>query len=476
MGRKAKIAATLGPSCSEPKTLARMVAAGLDVARLNLSHGEPAGQRRLALRLRQAATAGHRVVALMADLQGPRLRVGRLEGGALELKAGRSVELHAGVEETGPGAIPVTYAALTTSVDRGGRVLIDDGKIELVVLARRRGTVRCEVVRGGIVHDRKGINLPGSRLDVPALTAKDRRDLATAVELGADWLAVSFVQSAKDVELARRLTERAGRRLPVMAKIERREALARLDEIVEAADGLLVARGDLGVEMAPEEVPPLQKQIIALANAAGKPVVTATQMLESMRESPRPTRAEASDVANAVLDGSDCLLLTAETAMGRYPVESVKMMHRIIECAEAIRRPLRTDNPGQSLSVPQSICLAGCRTAYEVGARSLAVFTQSGFSARQVARFRPETPILAFAADATVARALALQWGVEPRTLVAQTSIEQMVEALDRVLIAERRARRGEIVVVLAGSPLGVAGTTNWMHVHAVGSRVHARA
>ena len=289
MTRRAKIGATLGPASSEPQTMERLLEAGLDIARLNFSHGTAEEHRRMVQRWRAAAKRTGRRPALMADLQGPRFRVGLLEGGRMDLVRGRRIELVAGKKRAAAGAIPVSPAALARDVKKGHSVLLDDGKLELPVLDVRGARVRCEVLRGGVLTDHKGINLPESDLSVPALTAKDRRDLQLAVELGADWLAVSFVRRAADLQLVKRLLEKAGSRMPVMAKIERQEAIERLDEILDAADGILVARGDLGVELAPERVPILQKQIIEAANRAGRPVMTATQMLDSMRHTARPT-------------------------------------------------------------------------------------------------------------------------------------------------------------------------------------------
>ncbi len=471
MRRQAKIAATLGPASDDTVTLDAMLGAGAEVFRINFSHGTHEGHRRRVRRLRRAARRRGMHAALMADLQGPRFRVGLLEGGALALEEGERVDLVAGKQRSAAGTVPVSYAALARDVKRGQAILLDDGKLELRVQRVRGNIVRTEVVRGGVLTDRKGINLPGTDLSAPAVTAKDRKDLALAVELEADWLAVSFVRRAADVRLARRAMKRLGADLPVLAKIERPEALDRLDSILDASDGLLVARGDLGVELPPERVPPIQKEIIALGNREGKPVMTATQMLESMRHERRPTRAEASDVANAVLDGSGSLLLTAETAVGSYPVDAVRMMARIIEQAESVAEGVPWELPPHPQpSVSTTTCLAACTAACEIEARYLVVFTQSGFSARQVARFRPTMPILAFTPDPAVCRQLALYWGVHPRRLSATRSVESMMNSMDRALVKERLVRKGEIVVVVSGSPLGVPGTTNLVKVHRVGS------
>lgn len=476
MGRRAKIAATLGPACDDRKILGRMIESGMEIARLNFSHGTPDDHRKRVSRLRSVSRKLGTDLALVADLQGPRFRVGSLLGGELELIDGESVDLLAGRKRAPAGSIPVSYAALSSDVHPGDRVLIDDGKIDLRVVSVKGDRVRCEIVRGGIVSNNKGINLPGCALSVPTLTRKDRHDLRTAVEIGADWLAISFVRSADDLRSARRQLARVGSDLPLLAKIERPEAVDRLDSILDVADGILVARGDLGVELPPERVPILQKEIIERANAAGKPVMTATQMLESMRHSPRPTRAEASDVANAVLDGSSSLLLTAETAAGEYPVEAVAMMDSIIRQAEGTGRMQVAGRPTGDLSVALTVARAGCRAAFDVHASYIVVFTQSGFSARQTARFRPSTPILAFTPSRKICRQLRLHWGLEPRRLPALRSIEALMAALDVALLEQGWVEKGEVVVVLSGSPIGVSGTTNLMKVHRVGSALGQRA
>ncbi len=470
MKRKAKIGATLGPACDSAATLGAMLRAGLDVARLNFSHGTIEEHRARVERLRAAARKAGRAPAVLADLQGPRLRIGALPDGGVELRPGEAVTLVAGRKQSAAGTLPVDSVLLSRVVQKGHRVLIDDGTKALRVLSTRGERVRCEVERGGTVTPRKGINLPDSELPVAALTTKDRRDLQSAVDLDADWLAVSFVRRARDVVSARRLLKRAGSAMPVMSKIERPEAVDHLDEILAESDGILVARGDLGVEVSPEQVPLLQKTIVEAANAAGKPVVTATQMLESMRESSRPTRAEASDVANAVLDGSSALLLTAETAAGRYPVESVAMMARIIEQVEASGRRARRIRPTGKLAVPEATAFAACRAAHDTGARRVVAFTESGFTALQLARFRPRTPILAFSPDEHTRRRLSVVWGVEPREVPRLGTVDELMDALDKALLEARLARKGELVVVVCGAPVGVSGSTNLMKIHQVGT------
>jgi pyruvate kinase len=448
-----------------------MVRQGMDVARLNFSHGDAVGHYKIVRKLRAAARQSGKSVALLADLQGPRFRIGEVEGGELEIVTGSKVTLYAGNKRCPKGSLPVTYAALARDVRAGDRVLIEDGRMALRVRRVRERLVDCEVEVGGVVKDHKGMNLPDSDLSVPALTKKDERDLLTAVELGADWLAVSFVRRAADVKRARQLLKKAGYEIPVLAKIERAEAIERLDEILEEADGLMVARGDLGVELPSAQVPILQKEIIEKANARGKPVITATQMLDSMRYSPRPTRAEASDVANAVLDGSGCLLLTAETAAGEYPTEAISTMDEIILTAEASGRTAKAPVPVLEMSVTNTTCHAGCYAAADVRAKAIVVVTRGGATAFQTARFRPDTPIIAFAPTLATQRRIALSWGVTAFKLGRKRSFHATLQQIDKFLLEHRLVPKREIVVVLMGDPLGVATErTNSMRLHRVGS------
>jgi len=468
MERRVKIAITLGPATDRPGVLEALIEAGADVARINYSHGDSATNARRARRLRTAARKAGRPVALLADLQGPRFRLGVIPGGPRTLDDGAKVVLFAGADAAGIGAIPVALPALARTVKRDHRILIDDGRVELVVRSVRGPRVHATVRRGGTVSDRKGINLPDGAPNVAALTAKDRRDLAHAVEIGADWLAVSFVRRGADIRTARRKLHALGADLPILAKIECAEAVESLDGLLQEADGILVARGDLGVELPTERVPIVQKNIIEAANRAGVPVMTATQMLDSMRHAPRPTRAEASDVANAVLDGSGCLLLTAETAAGDYPVESVRTMNAIVCEAEACGRTI-VPEPGRPLSVAEATCLAAGNVASEIGARWIVAYTGSGFTARQIARFRPDTSILAYTPNPEVQRRVALIWGVTSRGLGRRRDVDALIRVLDRELLKDHLAKRGDLIVVLTGSPIGVQGSTNLMKVHAVG-------
>ena len=469
-GERTKVVATLGPASAEPGTLGHLVDAGLDVARLNFSHGDPAEHlARLDLVRRVAAERG-RTVAVLADLQGPKIRVGVVDPGGVALASGGQCVLVAGCEHAPAPEIPVVYQQLAADVRPGNRVLLDDGAIELSVLAVDGQRVRCEVRRGGVVRSRKGVNLPGVQVSAASLTGKDRADLELAVDAGVDYLAMSFVRSAADVTTVKHAIAARGREVPVIAKLERPEAVERLDQILAVTDAVMVARGDLGVELAVEKVPPLQKEIIAQANAHGVPVITATQMLESMVTSARPTRAEASDVANAIFDGTDAVMLSQETAVGAYPVEAVETMCRIIREAEATPHLAHPPPPaGGALDVAATVCRAAVQAAADLDAVAVVPFTESGASARLVSRFRPRAPIVGLTPFEDTRRRMALYWGVEvPPTVDRAVDLAAMIAQGDQRLLDGGHARRGDLVVVVAGSP-GVRAATNRMIVHRVG-------
>jgi len=461
---KAKIVATLGPACDSAEVIRRLIDAGADAFRLNFSHGDADAHRALAGAAR--AAAADEPVALIADLQGPRLRIGPFAG-PVTAQEGTEVLLASGPSDR-PDVLPTTYAALADDVKPGDRVLIDNGLIELRVLDAAAGRVRCEVVTGGAIGSNKGINLPGVAVRAPALTDKDRRDLSTAVELGADYVALSFVGGPGDVRDLRKELRARGAETPVIAKIERGEAVEQAEAILAEADSVMVARGDLGVELPQEKVPAIQKRLIALANAAGKPVITATEMLQSMIASPRPTRAEASDVANAILDGTDAVMLSGETAVGRHPVAAVEMMERITREAETIRREFpprpRAEHPGDFATAAAA---AACAAARGLHAVALVAFTMSGRTARLVARHRPATRLVALTAEPGTLRRLALVWGVRPFLLPPAEDADAMIAAADRLLKERGLARSGDTVVIVGGSgPL--TGATNFTKMHTV--------
>jgi len=469
-GERTKIVATLGPASEDPVLLGAMLDAGMDVARLNFSHGAQADHlARLELVRRLAAERG-RNVAVLADLQGPKIRVGTVGPDGVALATGGDCELLAGAEKAPAGVVPVVYERLAADVAPGDRILLDDGAIELRVRAVRGEHVFCQVRCGGVVRSGKGVNLPGVRVSAPSLTAKDHADLAVAVAAGVDYVALSFVRRAADVLEARQAITALGGDIPVIAKLERPEAVEQLDEILAVTDAVMVARGDLGVELAAEQVPPLQKEIIARANAVGVPVITATQMLESMVTNLRPTRAEASDVANAIFDGTDAVMLSAESAVGAWPLEAVATMCRIAAAAEASPNLNHPPPPtGGVLDVAATVCKAAVQVAADLHARAIVAFTESGATARFVSRFRPRAPIVGLTPYEPVRRRMALYWGVEVPATVAPTSeMTAMVAQADQRLYADGTCAPGDVVVIVAGTP-GWRGATNRLIVHRVG-------
>jgi pyruvate kinase len=479
--RRAKIVATVGPASSDLASLEKLVEHGLDVARLNFSHGRHEDHAQVLDRLRATSRHLGKAVGVLQDLQGPKIRTGPLKAGraGVTLEAGAELVVTtegelAGVEKL----VSTTYAHLAEDVRPGDRLLIDDGLIELRVLATDGVRARTQVVEGGTLGEHKGINLPGVALRAEAMTDKDRADLAFGISHGVDFVALSFVRSAEDVALCRSEMERAGRVVPVIAKIEKPEALDRLDAIIDAADGIMVARGDLGVEILPERVPLLQKEICRKGNAAGKPVIIATQMLNSMIEHPRPTRAEASDVANAIWDGADAVMLSGETASGRFPLASVQMMDRIVREAEAAVRPheIRIGVGGiggaaaRAAPTSEVMSAAACDAAAVSGAVAICCFTLRGETARQLARYRPGVPVVAFSPDQTIRRRLSLLWGVLPKVMEPVKNADLMAELVAERLVEDGIAKAGDRVILVHGSPLGVPGHTNSIRLHEIAS------
>ena len=455
------------PPPTSSEVLEQLIVNGMDVARLNFSHGEHADHARTLERLRAICRHLVRPVAVLQDLQGPKIRTGAARG-----RAGRG---HAGGPATSSPSPPrrrskgtadlvsTTYPHLAEDVKPGDRILVDDGLLEFTVLATDGVRVKVRVVEGGVLKEHKGINLPGVALRTEAMSEKDKADLAFGLAAGVDLVALSFVRTPEDVLLCRSLMERAGRVVPVIAKIEKPEALDRIDEILAVADGLMVARGDLGVEILPERVPGLQKMLCRKANAVGKPVIVATQMLESMIEHPRPTRAEASDVANAIWDGADAVMLSGETASGRHPLLAVQMMDRIVREAEAeaLSAPRQLPRPGAGRPRPPSTRsppLAACRAAEATGAVAVVCFTTTGTTPRLLARFRPRVPIIAYSPDQAARRRCAHYWGVLPRIMEPVKNTDAMVEMVSERLQSDGMAKPGDRVVLVYGSPVGVAG------------------
>jgi len=470
--RRTKIIATVGPSSADEAVLTRMMRAGMDVARLNFSHGSQSAHAKAIRRIRHAAAHVGRPVGLLLDLQGPKLRVGEFQGGAVYLRQGAETLVTNRRVKGTPDLIPAVYSGLMRDVKVGDRVLLDDGKIELRVIRKERRRLRCKVLVGGKLADHKGLNFPGVRLSADSLTAKDRGDLAFGLRMGIDFVALSFVRSPDDIMRLRRLLRNAKRPPIVIAKIERREAIENLEGILGVADGVMVARGDLGVEYPPERVPILQKRIIQRANAREVLVITATQMLESMISSPRPTRAEASDVANAIFDGTDAVMLSAETAVGRYPDRTVRTMGRIASEAEEVSIPMlrrRTTDHTSVLSSPtHALAHTAYQAAHELRAKVLAVFTHTGYSARLASKARPSSPIIALTPLESTCRRLTLSWGVTPVQVPHWRTADRMVELGIRQLLEKKLIRRGEWVVAMAGTTTR-AGGTNLLRILQVG-------
>jgi pyruvate kinase len=469
VNRRAKIVCTLGPAVDSPQRLRELVAAGMDVARLNFSHGTHTEHEQRYHQVRAAAAGGERPVGILADLQGPKIRLGRFINGSEQWANGETVVITSDDVEGTHDRVSCTYRRLPTEVRAGDRLLIDDGKVAVEVIDVTGPDISCRVVEGGPVSNHKGVSLPNVAVSVPALSDKDADDLRFALRLGVDMIALSFVRSPDDIKLVHEIMDEVGRRVPVIAKIEKPEAVDRLEAIVNAFDALMVARGDLGVEMPLEQVPLVQKRAVALCREQAKPVIVATQMLDSMMENSRPTRAEASDVANAVLDGADALMLSGETSVGAWPVLAVQTMARII----------RTTQSGD-LAVPRlghdpktrggAITAAASNIARAVNARALVAFTQTGDTVRRLARLHCELPLLAFTPEESVRNQLTLSWGVETFLVDSVAHTDDMFRQVDHALLGLGRALPGDLVVVVAGSPPNTPGSTNTLRIHELGT------
>ncbi len=470
--RRAKIVCTIGPATSKPEMVDRLVRAGMDVARLNFSHGTPSEHSQRVAAIRRASGINEKPIAILGDLQGPKIRTGKLAGGGkINLSVGQKFVITTESTLGNTEGVSTTFQELPHAVKKGDRILLSDGEIALRVESVQGRKVITRVEDGGELGEHQGINLPGVKLNIPSLTPKDRKDLVFALSLGVNYLALSFVRSARDVKAAKAAVARAGKTTPVIAKLEKPEAIENLDEILSVADGVMVARGDLGVEMNPEQVPVVQKQIISRARNTLVPVITATQMLDSMTQNPRPTRAEASDVANAIFDGSDALMLSGETAVGRYPIESVEMMDRIIRVAEAsITEPPRPARFTE-LHINETIAEAICHAAEELHMKAIAVFTESGSSARLVSKYRPRAPIIAFSPNQETRRRISLYWGVRPRSISHLKNIDALVAAAEKRLLEEKAVQKGDVIGIISGTPLGTTGSTNMMRLHRVGEK-----
>ena len=471
--RRAKIVCTLGPAVESPERVKELIAAGMNMARLNLSHGSYEEHQGRLDRVRAAAKEAGKAVAVLVDLQGPKIRLARFENGPHELSRGDiftiTTDEVAGTKER----VGTTYKGLPGDCKAGDRILIDDGRVTVEVLEVKGNDVITKCTQPGFVSNNKGINLPGVAVSVPAMSEKDEDDLRWGLRAGADFIALSFVRNAADVKVVHAIMEEVGIRVPVIAKIEKPQAVANLEEIIAAFDGIMVARGDLGVELPIEDVPMVQKRCIELSRDAAKPVIVATQMLDSMMSNSSPTRAEATDCANAVLDGADALMLSGETAVGEFAIRAVQTMARIIERTEELGldriRPL-TKNPRTKGG---AITKAAAEVGEILGAKFLVTFTQSGDSARRISRLRSSIPIIAITPDVGTYNRLALTWGIESLIISMVKHTDEMVLQADKILIDGKRAEIGEPVVIVAGSPPGIPGSTNAMRVHIVGDAVN---
>ena len=469
--RRAKIICTIGPASNNEAAMRDLLRLGMDIARLNFSHGTHEDHARHIHRLRRAAAREGRTVCILQDLQGPKIRTGKLENHEpVLLKTGSTVTITPQDFPGNASRISTTFPDLARELAAGARILLSDGLIELRVRSTRGKDVLCEILNGGMLGEHKGINLPGVALSIPALTEKDRKDLEFGLERGIDAVALSFVRTAADVTAVKRIVASHGSDVPVIAKLEKPQAIDHLEEILEAADGVMVARGDLGVEMAPEKVPVIQKHMIRRAAAWRKPVITATQMLESMIENPRPTRAEASDVANAIFDGTDAVMLSAETASGQYPRESVSIMSRIIveaECNITDLGQMRRRREHRGLSIAETICESIAHAAEDLPMGAIAIFTETGNTARMISKYRPKAPIYAFTHIDPVVRRMNLYWGIHPIRCRQAHSAQEMVTLAEKDLVRRGLLKPKDVFGVVAGTRQA-SGSTNLMRLHIV--------
>lgn len=469
--RKAKIVCTIGPVSASDKMIEKLMLAGMDVARLNFSHGDHQFHGQLIERIRRIAAKLDRHVAILQDLQGIKIRVGELRDGKAHLVKGGELTIRTGKGTGDDKGIYIDFPWLIEDAKIGDVILLDDGLIALEVLKKSKGSLTASVVEGGVLKERKGVNLPNMKVSAPFFTDKDRQDLEFGITMNVDYVALSFVRSVNDVLAVKRWLEKKGASMPLIAKIEKGEAIRDIDRILDEVDGLMVARGDLGVEMPLEEVPMFQKMLIEKANRKGRLVITATQMLESMTQHMRPTRAETTDVANAVIDGTDALMLSAETSAGKYPFESVKVMDRIIaftENSQAGATQQRENVPIGNVirEFSGAVAHAASKAAEEVGARWIVVFTRSGFTARLISKFRPKTPVIAFSPEHEVVRQMALYWGVTPFPVEHFVNTDDLIRGVDSTLVKLGYAKKGDRVIIVASHPPSVSGKTNLMKMH----------
>ncbi|MHA6805116.1 pyruvate kinase [Salinifilum ghardaiensis] len=472
MSRRAKIVCTMGPATATKEKVAELVSSGMNVARMNFSHGSHEDHQHVYDLVRAEAEGSGRAVGILGDLQGPKIRLGTFADGPVEWRTGEVVRITVDDVQGTHDRVSTTYEGLAEDAKPGDRLLVDDGRVGLTCTAVEGNDVVCEVTEGGEVSDHKGLSLPGMDISVPALSAKDVEDLEFAVRLGVDFIALSFVRSPADVDQVHQVMDRIGRRVPVIAKLEKPEAVDNLEAVVLAFDGVMVARGDLGVELPLEHVPLVQKKAIRIARENAKPVIVATQMLDSMMHASMPTRAETSDVANAVLDGTDAVMLSGETSVGEYPVETVQTMARIVEAVEA-----GSTTPPPLSHVPRTkrgvLSYAARDIGERLNAKALVAFSQSGDTVRRLARLHTHLPLLAFTPEESVRSQLALTWGTETFRVPKVDTTDQMVRQVDQAMLSLGRSQRGDMVVIVAGSPPGTVGSTNLIRVHRLGEEDH---
>ncbi|MBI4609437.1 MAG: pyruvate kinase [Candidatus Rokubacteria bacterium] len=470
--RRTKIVCTIGPASASPETLDALVSAGMDVARLNFSHGSHAEHAEVIRRLREREGRWKKPVAILQDLQGPKVRLGTFAGGSAVVASGQPFTLTPEPCLGTAARATISHPELVGVLKAGDPIWLGDGMVQLRVDAVEGEEIRCRVVAGGTLSDHKGVSFPRLAVPVSCLTDKDRQDLTFGIQHGVDYVAVSFVRSAADIQEVRKFLHQHGADVPVVAKLERGEAVANLPEILALVDAVMVARGDLGMDVPLEEVPIIQKEVIRRARLAKVPVIVATQMLESMATHPRPTRAEVSDVATAIFDGADAIMLSAETATGQHPVEAVEVMGRIAERAEQSLPLKHVDRRRQEVyGFPGAISDAACHAARTLKARAIVAFTQSGFTARLISHERPEVPVIALTPDVAVQRRLALFWGVSSRLIRKVETTDEMIEEVEATLLGDGSVKPDDVLVIISGAPMWVTGTTNLLKLHRVGER-----
>lgn len=468
--RKTKIVCTIGPASESLEMLTQLIASGLNVARLNFSHGDYEEHGNRITRIRQACKQLNKTVAILLDTKGPEIRTGGMKEKSVELVQGGSIVLTTENIKGDADRIAVTYSDLPQDVQVGSKILIDDGLIELIVESIDGTEINCKIINGGPLSSNKGVNVPGVQVSLPGITEKDANDIIFGIEQGVDFIAASFVRKASDVlEIKELLEKHNAGHIQIISKIENQEGVDNLDEIIEVSDGLMVARGDLGVEIPPEEVPLVQKMMIEKCNFAGKPVITATQMLDSMERNPRPTRAEASDVANAIFDGTDAIMLSGETAAGKYPVEAVQTMSRIAVKAESAfpyKEMFKKQSSAQQRTITEAISQSVASSAHDLNADAIITSTDSGFTARMISKYRPRSPIVAVTPNEGVTRCLSLVWGVHPILSVDARTTDEMFAIAAESGVKSGLVKQGDLVVITAGVPVGRSGTTNLIKIH----------